>query len=130
MPTPEFSCIFCHLELAERSSESDINSFTMMKMKRHPAVYILTNHTNTVLYIGVTSNPIKRVWEHKQKFVEGFTSNYHLYKLIYYEILDSMENAIQREKQLKRWSRKKKESLIERLNPEWMDLYDEIASGW
>ena len=102
----------------------------MMKMKRHPAVYILTNHTNTVLYIGVTSNPVKRVWEHKQKFVEGFTSNYHLYKLIYYEILDSMENAIQREKQLKRWSRKKKGSLIERLNPEWMDLYDEIASGW
>ena len=102
----------------------------MMKMKRHPAVYILTNHTNTVLYIGVTSNPVKRVWEHKQTFVEGFTSNYHLYKLIYYEILDSMENAIQREKQLKRARKEKKESLIGRLNPEWKDLYVEIDKGW
>lgn len=99
-----------------------------MSLFRQPVVYILTNHTNTVLYIGVTTDITKRVWEHRQKVVKGFTEHYRLYKLVYYECFESIVNAIEREKQLKKWSRKKKEWLIYRMNSKWEDLYDQI--GW
>ena len=89
-------------------------------------VYILTNTNNTVLYIGVTSNLAKRVYEHKNKEVRGFTEKYNLHKLIYYEIFKDMMNAIIREKQIKGWLRSKKTLLIEKINPDWNDLYVSI----
>ncbi|CDE45060.1 endonuclease [Clostridium sp. CAG:768] len=88
--------------------------------------YILFNKRNGTLYIGVTSNLVKRVYEHKNKLVDGFTKKYNIDKLGYYEIFDDIEEAIIREKKLKGASRKKKLELIEMNNPEWLDLYDEI----
>lgn len=88
--------------------------------------YILFNKRNGTLYIGVTSNLVKRVYEHKNKLVDGFTKKYNIDKLGYYEIFDDIEEAIIREKKLKGASRKKKLELIEMINPEWLDLYDEI----
>jgi putative endonuclease len=93
--------------------------------KRH-YIYIACNSNNTVLYAGVTNNLKKRIYEHKEKLVEGFTSKYNVSKLVYYEIFDSAENAILREKQIKSGSRKGKIKLIEKTNKEWKDLYDEI----
>ncbi len=89
-------------------------------------VYILTNKINTVLYIGVTDNIKRRVYEHKSKVVPGFTSRYNLTKLVYYEIFEDPLSAITREKQLKGWIRIKKENLIYSFNPEWEDLYEEL----
>lgn len=88
--------------------------------------YILFNKRNGTLYIGVTSNLVKRVYEHKNKLVDGFTKKYNIDKLGYYEIFDDIEEAIIREKKLKGASRKKKLELIEMINPEWLDLYYEI----
>ena len=90
-------------------------------------VYILTNARNTVLYTGVTSNLIKRVYEHKNKMVEGFTKKYNLDKLVYYEVFENIMNAIMREKQIKGWLRSKKIVLIEKNNPHWNDLYAAIV---
>ena len=90
------------------------------------AVYILTNYNNTTFYIGVTSNLSKRIWEHKNKVVEGFTQKYNLDKLVYYEITDSIISAIKREKQLKNWHRDWKINLIKETNPEFKDLYEQI----
>jgi len=89
-------------------------------------VYILTNKTNTVLYAGTTSDLIKRVWEHKNKLVESFTHKYNINKLVYYEIFDSPEDAIKREKQIKAGSRQKKIDLIRKNNPSFRDLYQDI----
>ncbi|MDO8658440.1 MAG: GIY-YIG nuclease family protein [Candidatus Levybacteria bacterium] len=89
-------------------------------------VYVLANITNRVLYIGVTGDLIKRVWEHKQKLVKGFTEKYNVNKLIYYEIFDDINEAIKREKQLKGGSREKKLKLIESINPGFEDLYERI----
>ena len=89
-------------------------------------IYILSNQRNTVLYVGVTSNLVKRIWEHKQKLVKGFTYKYNVDKLVYYEIFENIEMAIQREKQLKGGSRKQKEELINSLNSEWKDLYSSL----
>lgn len=89
------------------------------------AVYIMTNYSVTSLYIGVTSNLQKRVWEHKNKFVKGFTERYNIDKLVYYELTDSIESAILREKQLKRWHRQWKLNLIKEYNPEFKDLSEE-----
>ena len=89
-------------------------------------VYIMTNKGNTVLYTGVTNNLIKRVYEHKQKLAEGFTKKYNIVKLVYYEVLGDCFSAIQREKQIKAGSRKKKEELINSINKEWQDLYEEL----
>ena len=86
-------------------------------------VYILTNAKNKVLYTGVTSNLIKRVYEHKNKMVEGFSKKYNLHKLIYYEVFEDIMNAIIREKQIKGRLRSKKIALIEQMNPKWEDLY-------
>jgi putative endonuclease len=92
---------------------------------KQPCVYILTNHSRT-LYIGVTSNIQRRIWEHREKLIEGFTKKYNIDKLVYYELIEDMPTAIAREKQLKGWSRKKKIALIEKENPEWLDLYDSL----
>ena len=86
----------------------------------------MTNDRNTVLYVGVTANLLKRAWEHKNNVVKGFTQKYNVHKLVYYEVFDAIESAIMREKQLKAGSRKKKEELINKKNPEWRDLYEEI----
>ncbi len=89
-------------------------------------VYILTNETHTTLYIGVTSDLKRRVFEHKNHLVEGFTKRYHLGKLVYYEICEDIDSAITREKQMKKWLRYKKVELIQTSNPDWHDLYDEL----
>ncbi|MBQ8283595.1 MAG: GIY-YIG nuclease family protein [Clostridia bacterium] len=85
-------------------------------------VYILTNKSNSVLYIGMTNDLIRRLYEHKEKLIEGFTKRYNIDKLVYYETTNEVEVAIEREKQLKKWSRKKKEWLIQINNPDWLDL--------
>jgi len=89
-------------------------------------VYILSSKKNGTLYIGVTSDLIKRVWEHKNNVVEGFTKKYSIHNLVYFEIFEDIEQAINREKQLKRWNRKWKLELIEKSNPNWVDLYEGI----
>ncbi len=95
-------------------------------MERSGYVYLLTNRTNSVLYTGVTSDLKKRVYEHKNKLVDGFTKKYKVTKLVYCEVFDAIEEAIMREKQIKAGSRAKKLRLIASMNPEFKDLYDEI----
>ena len=92
-------------------------------MSQRYFIYIITNKTNTTLYTGMTNNLIKRIWEHKQKKVNGFSKKYNLTKLVYYELFEAPIEAIQREKQIKAGSRKKKERLIYSINPEYNDLY-------
>ena len=94
---------------------------------RTPCVYIVASRPNGTLYIGVTSNLPKRVWEHKNDFVKGFTNRYGVHTLVWYEVHESMESAIVREKSLKKWNRAWKLRLIQRDNPKWLDLYDEIC---
>lgn len=91
------------------------------------AVYIMTNYLNSTFYIGVTNNLYRRVKEHKDKYNKGFTSKYNLCKLIYFEISDSIEVAILREKQLKNWKRQWKIDLIQSINPSFKDLSSEIG---
>ena len=88
-------------------------------------VYILASRRNGTLYIGVTNDLIRRVSEHKTGFVPGFTSHYHVYILVYYEVFDNMYDAILREKRMKKWKRQRKLELIEIHNPNWQDLFDE-----
>lgn len=98
-------------------------------MKKHGGfVYILTNKQNTVLYTGVTEDLVKRIWQHREKLIEGFTKKYNVNKLVYYEQFASIIEAIQREKQIKGGSRNKKLSLVAGLNPTWKDLYEEIIA--
>ena len=87
-------------------------------------VYILANWNNKVLYIGVTSNLERRLYEHKMKLVDGFTQKYNVDKLVYYEVTSDVKTALEREKQLKGWVRAKKDMLIEHQNPAWEDLSD------
>ena len=89
-------------------------------------VYILCNRRNGTLYIGVTSNLVQRVWQHREKLVGGFTEKYNATHLVYYEVFDSITDAITREKRLKNWKRRWKIALIERDNPDWLDLYTGI----
>ena len=95
-------------------------------MPKQYYVYIMTNSKNTVLYVGVTSDLIKRVYEHKAKLADGFTGRYNVVKLVYYEVFEDIENAILREKQIKAGSRQKKVRLIDSTNREWHDLYDAL----
>lgn len=90
-------------------------------------VYIMTNRNNTTFYIGVTNDLQRRVYEHKNKLIQGFTSKYEINKLVYYECFDNEELAILREKQLKKSYRKHKEKLITDFNPLWLDLYDTLS---
>lgn len=99
----------------------------MVVMKKQPAVYILASKKNGTLYIGVTSNLVKRVWEHKNNLVAGFTRRYGIHQLVWYEPHETMESAITREKRLKNWKRQWKIELIERSNPNWRDLYKSIV---
>ena len=85
-------------------------------------VYILTNKNNRVMYIGVTNDLERRLYEHKQELVDGFTKRYHVHKLVYYEQSSDVRSAIQREKELKGWPRRKKNALVETMNPDWHDL--------
>ena len=93
---------------------------------KQPCVYILASKKNGTLYIGVTSNLIQRIWQHRHKQVAGFTEKYDVYILVYYEQHETMESAIVREKQMKKWKRDWKISLIEKDNPQWRDLWEEI----
>ena len=94
-------------------------------MKR-PCVYLLASRRNGTLYVGVTSDLVKRLWEHKKNLVDGFTKRYGVHTLVWYELHDSMESAMRREKAIKEWKRQWKLELIERQNPEWLDLYAEV----
>ena len=96
-------------------------------MLRQPCVYILASRRNGTLYVGVTSDLVKRVWEHKSDIVEGFTERYSVHILVWFEQHDTMESAISREKAIKEWKRRWKLELIEQQNPEWRDLYPEIV---
>jgi putative endonuclease len=89
-------------------------------------IYIITNKSNKVLYTGVTNDLKKRIFEHKEKLVEGFTKRYNLSKLLYYEICNDVQNAISREKQIKDGSRQKKIDLINSVNNKWRDLYNDL----
>ncbi len=89
-------------------------------------VYILASKRNGTLYIGVTDNLIKRIYEHKNELVDGFTKKYHIHHLVYYEMTPNIKSAIEREKQLKKWQREWKLELIEKQNPSWRDLFEEI----
>jgi putative endonuclease len=92
-----------------------------------PCVYILASRRNGTLYVGVTSDLPRRVWEHRSGVVQGFTSDYSVYRLVFAEVHPTMESAILREKRIKRWRRAWKLALIEKGNSEWRDLYDELA---
>ncbi len=96
-------------------------------MEKQPTIYILASGYNGTLYIGVTSHLIQRVWQHKQDLVEGFTKKYGVHFLVYYEMHEEMLAAIQREKQLKKWNRQWKINLIEKMNPAWKDLWEELV---
>jgi putative endonuclease len=91
-------------------------------------VYVLASHHNHVLYIGITSNLPKRIWEHKTKVIKGFTDRYNVDRLVYYEVYDNAESAIKRERNIKEWKRQWKINLIEKANPQWSDLYEEICA--
>ena len=95
-------------------------------MKENFYVYILSSQKNGTLYIGVTSNLIQRVYQHKEGQVDGFTKKYGVKTLVYYEIHQTAESAIVREKQIKEWKRNWKLELIEKSNPRWLDLYQEV----
>lgn len=95
-------------------------------MNKQYFVYIMTNRNNTTLYTGITNDLKRRVYEHKEKMVSGFTKKYNISKLVYYEVFADPENAILREKQIKGGSRQKKIELINNLNEEWRDLYQQI----
>ncbi len=95
-------------------------------MDRHYYIYIMTNKKNTVLYTGVTNNLRRRVYEHKEKLIKGFTKKYNITKLVYCEVFDRIGDAITREKQIKGGSRQKKIELINSMNKEWRDLYEEL----
>ena len=93
---------------------------------KQPSVYILANGWNGTLYVGVTSNLIKRVWEHKNDVVEGFTKRYRVHDLVWFEQHETMESAILREKAIKAWKRAWKITLIETANPTWRDIYSSL----
>ena len=91
-------------------------------------VYILASKRNGTLYIGVTNNLLKRVYEHRNDFVDGFTKKYHVHDLVYYEVYSNITDAITREKRMKKWRRQWKIGLIEKTNPQWRDLYSDIMN--
>ena len=96
-------------------------------MERQPCVYVLASRRNGTLYVGVTSDLIRRVYQHRNDLVDGFSRRYQVHRLVWYEIHGSMESAIGREKQIKRWARAAKMQLIERSNPGWRDLWPELV---
>jgi putative endonuclease len=103
-----------------------IASEAKQSMEHQYFVYLMTNKNNKVIYTGVTNDLKRRVYEHKEKLIDGFTKKYNVNKLVYFEFTSDINSAIQREKQIKAGSRKKKIDLINSVNPEWKDLYNEI----
>ncbi|MBB5208615.1 GIY-YIG nuclease family protein [Chiayiivirga flava] len=99
----------------------------MPSRTRQPAVYILASDRNGTLYTGVTSNLVQRIWQHRESEVSGFTKSYHVAQLVWYELHETMESAILREKRIKKWRRADKIALIERENVWWRDLWSDIA---
>jgi putative endonuclease len=95
--------------------------------RRQPCVYMLASWRKGTLYVGVTSNLLQRVWQHKEDMVEGFTKRYGVHVLVWYQLHDTMKSAIVREKAIKEWKRAWKIELIEAANPEWWDLFDGLA---
>lgn len=93
-----------------------------MPTEKNYYIYIVTNWNNKVMYIGVTNNLERRIYEHKNKLLDGFTKKYNITKLVYYEHTNSIDSAITREHQLKGWLRKRKNELVETMNPKWLDL--------
>ncbi len=106
----------------EKTKRRNLGEPLMNELKYY--VYILSNFANTTLYIGVTGNMNRRMYEHKNGLVDGFTKKYNVTKLVYVETCNNVNAAIAREKQLKKWRREKKESLIASVNPEWNDLFE------
>ena len=96
-------------------------------MEKQPCIYLLASQKNGTLYTGVTSDLIKRVWEHRQGLVAGFTQRYAVHHLVYFELHETMLAAISREKQIKKWARRWKLALIEAGNPQWRDLWDDLV---
>lgn len=96
-------------------------------MDRQPCIYILASRKGGTLYVGVTSDLVKRVWQHKNHLIDGFTRQHGVRNLVYFEWAKDMTTAITREKQLKKWKRQWKIELIEKGNPAWLDLYQEIS---
>jgi putative endonuclease len=96
-------------------------------MSKQYYVYIMTNETNTVTYTGVTNDLVRRIYEHKKKLVQGFTSKYNINKLVYFETGEDVYGALTREKQIKSWPRKSKVKLIDSMNPDWRDLFLDIS---
>ena len=95
-------------------------------MERQPCVYVLASKRKGTLYTGVTSNLLKRVWEHKNNVAEGFTQKHGVHSLVWFEVHDTMDTAIQREKAIKNWNRAWKIKVIEEMNHQWRDLYPEL----
>ena len=108
-----------------RMTTKKLSTFSPIVMNNY-YVYILTNKSNKVLYTGVTNNLSRRIYEHKNKLVPGFTVKYNVSKLVYHEAYDDIRDAIQREKNIKKWYRKWKVELINKFNPQWKDLYNEL----
>ncbi|MCX5902737.1 MAG: GIY-YIG nuclease family protein [Proteobacteria bacterium] len=98
-----------------------------MSVDKQYYVYMLASRKNGTLYIGVTNNLLKRVYEHKENLIEGFTKQYNVHTLVWYEVHNDIREAITREKQIKKWNRNWKLRIIENLNPEWKDLYGELV---
>ena len=96
-------------------------------MDKQPVVYIMASKRNGTLYLGVTSNWVQRVWQHKNDVIGGFTQKYRVHQLVYYEVFEDMNTAMTREKQLKKWNRSWKINLIEKKNPTWNDLWSMIT---
>ena len=95
-------------------------------MNKNYYIYILTNWNNKVMYIGVTNNLQRRLFEHKNKLIDGFSKKYNCNKLVYFELFFDISEAIKREKEIKKWRREKKNNLVKSMNPEWKDLSDEF----
>ncbi len=108
-------------------AEAGIQRKNEKTVDKQPAVYILASKRNGTLCIGVTSDLVKRIWEHRNDVIEGFTKRYGVHQLVWFELHESMESAIQREKKLKEWKRVWKLELIEKTNPDWQDLYHTIV---
>ena len=115
--------LYVNLELDPRVQERNAQ-----KMDKSYFVYMLANKRNGTLYIGMTNNLVRRVYEHREGLVDGFTNTHDVKRLVWFETMSSIERAIQREKNLKHWLRQWKIELIEKHNPEWRDPYDEIVS--
>lgn len=97
-------------------------------VEKRPCVYILASQRNGTLYVGVTSDLARRVFEHKEGAIEGFTNDYAVHNLVFYEFHETMNDALTREKRIKKWRRQWKLDLIEQSNPQWRDLYQDLAS--